>query len=63
MLTPIHGDVVKAVRDHSIITKGLSNKFYSYQQATPSNSPLRRGRVDYQAVSPPVQGGIRGGSY
>ena len=30
---------------------------------TPSNSPLRRGRVDYQAVSPPVQGGVRGGSH
>ena len=29
----------------------------------PSNSPLHRGRVDYQAVSPPVQGGVRGGSY
>ena len=39
------------------LSSGLSSKFYSYQQATPSNSPLHRGRVDYQAVPPPVQGG------
>ena len=25
--------------------------------------PEDRGKVDYQAVSPPVQGGVRGGSH
>ena len=39
-----------------------SRGYYFYQQATPSNSSLHRGR-DYQAVSPPVQGGVRGGSH
>ena len=43
--------------------KGLSNKSYFYQQATPSNSPLHRGKADYQAVSPPVRGGVRGGCH
>ena len=28
---------------------------------TPSGSPFHRGRADYQAVSPPVEGGVRGG--
>ena len=40
----------------------LSNKSYLYLRTTPSSSPFHRGRVDYQAVSPPVEGGVRGGS-
>ena len=38
------------------LSSGLSSKFYSYQQATPSNSPLHRGRVDCQAVHPQPPG-------
>ena len=30
---------------------------------TLSGTPLYRGTVNYQAVSPPVQGGVSGGSY
>lgn len=28
----------------------------------PPAPPFHRGRADYQAVSPPVEGGVRGGS-
>ena len=31
------------------------------EKTTPSGSPLHRGRVDYQAVSPLVQGEVRKG--
>ena len=39
-----------------------SNKSYPVLKLPPPAPPIRRGRVDYQAVSPPVQGGVSGGS-
>ena len=50
---------------HHLLTikKGPSNKSYPVFKTTPSSSPLHRGRADYQAVSPPVQGGVSGGSF
>ena len=36
------------------IIKRVGRKSLPYKITTPSDSPLHRGRVDYQAVSPPV---------
>ena len=40
-----------------------SNKSYPVLKLPPPAPPIRRGRVDYQAVSPLVQGGVSGGSF
>ena len=52
--------ITDACAVRSIIIVAIKFEFFI---ATPSNSPLHRGRTDYQTVSPPVQGGVMGGCH
>ena len=66
---PARGNPQRRVREHRDVR--LWNVEFRMEKTTPSDSPLHRGRdgrkkasqCNNAACSPPVQGGVRGGSW